>query len=109
MVTPIKVLIFNDLHKYFNTYFADYQQVNHKLNELLFMNAVIYTHRNPVHHAFCDRYTDWSYTSFCEIKEHNSQLIEVDKLLRIFGGLVSFIDLHEQSANKFRESLIADL
>ena len=78
-------------------------------NKAYFLNAVIYTHRNPVHHAFCDRYTDWSYTSFCEIKEHNSQLIEVDKLLRIFGGLVSFIDLHEQSANKFRESLIADL
>ena len=37
MVTPIKVLIFNDLHKYFNTYFADYQQVNHKLNELLIL------------------------------------------------------------------------
>ena len=78
-------------------------------NKAYFLNATIYTHRNPVHHAFCDRYTDWSYTSFCEIKEHNSQLIEVDKLLRIFGGLVSFIDLHEQSANKFRESLIADL
>ena len=78
-------------------------------NKAYFLNAIIYTHRNPVHHAFCDRYTDWSYTSFCEIKEHNSQLIEVDKLLRIFGGLVSFIDLHEQSANKFRESLIADL
>ncbi len=78
-------------------------------NKAYFLNAIIYTHRNPVHHAFCDRYTDWSYTSFCEIKEHNSQLIEVDKLLRMFGGLVSFIDLHEQSANKFRESLIADL
>ena len=74
-----------------------------------FLNAVIYTHRNPVHHAFCDRYTDWSYTSFCEIKERNSQIIEVDKLLRMFGGRDSFIDLHEQSANKFRESLIADL
>ena len=35
MVTPIKVLIFNDLHKYFNTYFADNQQVKSKLNELL--------------------------------------------------------------------------
>ena len=78
-------------------------------NKAYFLNAVIYTHRNPVHHAFCDRYTDWSYTSFCEIKEHNSQLIEVDKLLRMFGGRDSFIDLHEQSANKFRESLIADL
>ena len=78
-------------------------------NKAYFMNAVIYTHRNPVHHAFCDRYTDWSYTSFCEIKERNSQMIEVEKLLRMFGGRDSFIDLHEQSANKFRESLIADL
>ena len=78
-------------------------------NKAYFLNAVIYTHRNPVHHAFCDRYTDWSYTSFCEIKERNSQIIEVDKLLRMFGGRDSFIDLHEQSANKFRESLIADL
>lgn len=78
-------------------------------NKAYFMNAVIYTHRNPVHHAFCDRYTDWSYTSFCEIKERNSQIIEVDKLIRMFGGRESFFDLHEQSANKFRESLIADL
>lgn len=78
-------------------------------NKAYFLNAVIYTHRNPVHHAFCDRYTDWSYTSFCEIKERNSHMIEVDKLLRMFGGRESFIDLHEQSANKFRESLIADL
>ena len=78
-------------------------------NKAYFLNAVIYTHRNPVHHAFCDRYTDWSYTSFCEIKERNSQIIEVDKLLRMFGGRQSFIDLHEKSANKFRESLIADL
>ena len=78
-------------------------------NKAYFLNAVIYTHRNPVHHAFCDRYTDWSYTSFCEIKERNSQMIEVEKLLRMFGGRDSFIDLHEQSANKFRGSLIADL
>ena len=78
-------------------------------NKAYFLNAVIYTHRNPVHHAFCDRYTDWSYTSFCEIKERNSQMIEVEKLLRMFGGWDSFVDLHEQSANKFRESLIADL
>ena len=78
-------------------------------NKAYFLNAVIYTHRNPVHHAFCDRYTDWSYTSFCEIKERNSQMIEVEKLLRMFGGRDSFIDLHEQSAKKFRESLIADL
>lgn len=78
-------------------------------NKDYFMNAVIYTHRNPLHHAFCDRYNDWSYTSFCEIKEQNSRLIEIDKLLRMFGGKESFIDLHEQSIDKFRQSLMADL
>lgn len=78
-------------------------------NKDYFLNTVIYTHRNPLHHGFCNKYTDSSYTSFCEIKEHNSQIIEVDKLLRVFGGQVSFIDLHEQSADKFRESLLTDL
>ena len=115
------------LSKQFANFFSSYTQSFNKVNKrrgslflknfrrepienkAYFLNAVIYTHRNPVHHAFCDRYTDWSYTSFCEIKERNSQIIEVDKLLRMFGGRDSFIDLHEQSANKFRESLIADL
>lgn len=78
-------------------------------NKDYFLNAVIYTHRNPVHHAFCNNYTDWSYTSFCEIKEHTSQIIEVDKLLRMFGGEASFIDMHVYSVDKFRASLIADL
>jgi len=78
-------------------------------NKDYFINTVIYTHRNPVHHLFCDRYNDWSYTSFSEIKEHNSRIIEVDKLLHMFGGKESFIDLHEQSVEKFRQSLMADL
>lgn len=79
------------------------------LNKEYFLNAVIYTHRNPVHHAFCNKYTDWSYTSFCEIKENNSHIVEVTKLIRLFEGIDSFIDLHEQSAERFRLSLLADL
>jgi putative transposase len=33
-----------------------------------FESAVAYTHRNPIHHGFCRRFEDWSYTSYCEIK-----------------------------------------
>jgi REP element-mobilizing transposase RayT len=115
------------ISKQFANFFSCYTQSFNKLNkrrgslfmknfrrELIdnkkyFMNSVIYTHRNPVHHAFCERYQDWSYTSFCEIKEHNSRIIEVDKLLRMFGCKELFIDLHEQAAEKFRQSLMADL
>jgi len=100
---------FNKVYKRMGSLFIKNFKREAILDKNHFFNVIIYTHRNPVHHAFCDRYTNWSYTSFCEIKEHNSQVIEVDKLLRMFGGHASFIDLHEQSAHKFRESLITDL
>ena len=78
-------------------------------NKEYFFNTIIYTHRNPIHHAFCSNYGDWSYTSFCEITENKSQIIETDKLIRMFGDTNNFIDQHEQSAEKFKESLMADL
>lgn len=119
----IDYYISKQLANFFSCYTQSFNKVNKRKGSLFlknfrrelienkdyFLNAVIYTHRNPLHHAFCDRYNDWSYTSFCEIKEHNSRVIEVDKLLRMFGGKESFIDLHEQSIDKFRQSLMADL
>ena len=115
------------ISKQFANFFSCYTQSFNKINkrrgslflknfrrELIdnkdyFLNAVIYTHRNPVHHVFCDRLNEWSYTSFCEIIENKSIIIEVDKLLRIFGGKESFINLHEQSIENFRQSFMADL
>ena len=44
-------------------------------NREYFESAVIYTHRNPVHHGFCEHYEYWSYTSYCEIKENISLMI----------------------------------
>lgn len=127
-----KVVITNEelerfVSKQFSNLFSSYTQSFNKVNERrgslflknfkrevinnrkYFESAVIYTHRNPVHHGFCTRYEDWSYTSYCEIKENNSRIIEIDKLFRTFGDKESFIVLHEQSAEKFKQSLITDL
>ena len=116
----------NDIEKYlskqFSNLFSSYTQSFNRMykrrgslfiknfkRELIqdkeyFMNAVVYTHRNPVHHGFCTRYIDWSYTSYCETKQQKSEIIEVDKLLKVFGGKQLFVDIHKLNLDKFNQT-----
>jgi putative transposase len=66
-----------------------------------FFNAVIYTHRNPVHHGFCSNFDEWDHSSFFEIVHAKSDMVEVEKLLKTFGGLQKFIEIHQQSLTNF--------
>ena len=68
-----------------------------------FLNAIVYVHRNPIHHGFCTRYTDWSYTSYCEITSLKSEMVEVDKLLKVFENKESFVEVHRQNLDKFNQ------
>jgi len=110
------------LSKQFSNFFSSYTQSFNRMykrrgslfiknfkRELIqdkeyFMNAVVYTHRNPVHHGFCTRYIDWSYTSYCETKQQKSEIIEVDKLLKVFGGKQLFEDIHKLNLDKFNQT-----
>lgn len=67
-----------------------------------FFNAVIYTHRNPIHHGFRDRFEDWDYSSYFEIIHNHSEIVEVDKLLKTFGGYDAFIEMHQQNLAVFQ-------
>jgi REP element-mobilizing transposase RayT len=67
-----------------------------------FLNAVIYTHRNPIHHRFRDRFEEWEHSSFFEIIHHRSDIVEVDKLLKTFGGKENFMGLHLQNLVAFQ-------
>lgn len=66
------------------------------LDKEYFLNAIIYTHRNPVHHGFMPHYSDWDYSSYNDIFANNSQLVEVDKLLHLFGGIEQLESIHQQ-------------
>ena len=68
-----------------------------------FLNAIVYVHRNPIHHGFCTRYTDWSYTSYCEITSLKSEMVEVDKLVKVFETKESFVEVHRQNLDKFNQ------
>lgn len=68
-----------------------------------FFNVVIYTHRNPIHHGFCTAFTDWGYSSYNETIEQKSKIIEVEKLIKIFGSKQQLIELHQSNLDKFNQ------
>lgn len=70
-----------------------------------FLNTIMYTHRNPIHHGFCKEYSGWGYCSYFEVINGGSNIIEVEKLNKIFGGENEFIDLHEKYLGKLHQSL----
>jgi len=62
-----------------------------------FLNTVVYTHRNPIHHSFCKNYEDWTYSSYNEILQGTTSGIETTKLLKMTGGLNGFLQIHKRS------------
>ena len=65
-------------------------------NKQYFFNAVVYTHRNPVHHGFCRHFYEWKHSSYNEIIEENNNIVEVKKLLLLFEDKNNFINWHEK-------------
>jgi len=59
-----------------------------------FLNVIVYTHRNPVHHGFCKSYEDWDFSSYNDIVNGVSELAETGKLLKMTDGLESFTEKH---------------
>lgn len=66
-----------------------------------FLNAIIYTHRNPIHHGFRTNYDEWEYSSYNEITDGVCDKVEIVKLLKIFGSLETFKEMHRKSLEKF--------
>jgi len=115
------------LSKQFSNLFSSYTQAFNKLykrrgslfiknfkrqaieEKQQFINAIIYTHRNPIHHGFCTRYTDWSYTSYCEITGQKSEFVETKKVVEIFGDMQIFKEKHQQNLEKFNQLVELDI
>ncbi len=66
-----------------------------------FLNTIIYTHSNPVHHGFCKDFEEWPYSSYPGILYGVESLVESAKLLKLTGGLDSFIELHQKNLARF--------
>jgi REP element-mobilizing transposase RayT len=118
-----KVISDNDIEKYLSKQFANlfscytqsFNKVYHRMGSLFiknfkrepisdktyFLNAVVYVHRNPIHHGFCKNYEDWEYSSYNDIVGGVCDFIEINKLLTMTDGQESFKEMHRHSLENF--------
>lgn len=68
-----------------------------------FLNVVIYTHRNPIHHGFRKEYDAWDFSSYNEIVEGNNDHVEIIKLMKMTEGIELFIDKHRSALKNFED------
>lgn len=68
-----------------------------------FVNAVVYTHRNPIHHGFCSSFAGWGYSSYLEIEGRKSDVVAVEKTLKVFGSTSLFEQVHLENLEKFNQ------
>jgi len=66
-----------------------------------FLNAVVYTHCNPIHHGFCRSFKDWPHSSYNAILYGTEGYVEKEKLLKLTGGVDAFIEIHKNNPDHF--------
>jgi len=78
-------------------------------NKQYFFNVVVYTHRNPVHHGFCRHFEEWKHSSYNDIIREDSDIVEIEKLLLMFGDKNNFTDWHENKLFDFQFTSADDI
>ncbi len=71
-----------------------------------FITEIMYTHRNPIHHGFRTDFDKWEFSSYYDITSGNNELVEVDKLLKMFGGKEQFINMHSEYLRDWKSKYI---
>ena len=70
-------------------------------NKPHFLSAIVYTHRNPIHHGFCKGFEDWTHSSYNSILYGAETFVEAEKLLKLTGGKEAFLELHKNNLSRF--------
>ena len=74
-----------------------------------FLNAVVYTHRNPIHHGFCKGFEEWPYSSYNKILYGVESIVETEKLLKTTGGIAAYIEMHETGLHRLESMAKFDI
>jgi REP element-mobilizing transposase RayT len=92
---------FNKVYQRMGSLFIKNFKRNLIANKIQFLNAIIYTHRNPIHHGFRTNYDECEYSSYHEIIDGICDQVEFVKLIKVFGSLENFKEMHRQNLLNF--------
>lgn len=111
----IEKFLSKQLANLFSSYTQSFNKVYHRMGSLFiknfkrepitdkshFLNAIIYTHRNPIHHGFCKSFDEWPHSSYSGIIYGAESLVETDMMLKMAGGIDNFIEMHKINLIRF--------
>ncbi len=72
-----------------------------------FITAIMYTHRNPIHHGFRVRYDEWEHSSYEQIINGKSDVLEIKKILGVFTDKSNLIALHLEYLENWKSKFIS--
>jgi putative transposase len=107
----------------FSSYTQSFNKVYHRMGALFiknfkrepiydkahFLNAIVYVHRNPIHHGFCNDFKEWPNCSYNSILSADSHIVQTEKLLKMTGGIDEFVKMHNDGLEKLVNSTHFDI
>lgn len=69
---------------------------------------IVYIHRNPIHHGFCQKISDWSYSSYEVFLSSKPSKVKREDVLDWFQGEEAFTDVHKYEVSLPDNSLLID-
>ncbi len=116
------------ISKQFANFFSSYTQAfnkmfgrmgslfikNFKREEIVsedhFRELVVYIHRNPVHHGYCRKFSEWRFSSYhCFTGVNPFDFVKIQPVLEAFCGLETLVDFHEENLRKHIASTEMDI
>ncbi|KAF5051718.1 hypothetical protein DSECCO2_416110 [anaerobic digester metagenome] len=61
------------------------------------LNLVNYINNNPVYHGFVNKAEEWPYSSYIDILNNNSNIVDCKTVVGWFNDLQNFIDCHNKN------------
>lgn len=113
--TAINRYISKQFSNLFSCYTQSFNKVYHRRGSLFIKNfkreliaddaylrnAIVYVHRNPVHHGFCADYLQWEHSSYGDVLNERKGLVDSSVVFDLFGGKESWINHHEKALVQF--------
>jgi REP element-mobilizing transposase RayT len=113
----IELFLSKQFANLFSSYTQSFNKMYHRMGSLFIKNfkrepindhnyllqAIVYTHRNPVHHHFCNTYEEWDASSYIDITQNASSLVNSKTVIDLFGDLNNFKNRHTISLNKIMD------
>jgi putative transposase len=82
--------------------FKKYFQRKFVTNDNYLVRTILYIYFNPVHHFINNDFENYKWSSYNKILGHNKEIC-AKEVLEIFGGLDSYIQIHQTEKHRFNK------